>query len=517
MRFLMVLLPFLIPFAVHAQSGVSTSYIRMTPTTLPSKCRLGDLRVDTSSDALQLCSPANTWAPFTTTASGVAISIGNLDGYSPSSQGQSLNSNILYAQSASSSNPGLVNTTSQTFAGQKNFPTPPSIGIGTLSPSLPLLLDGSNNVTSGKVSLATQTTGSLGVANGGTGQSSLTAHSVIVGNGTSGVTQVGPGTSNYVLAGAGASADPSFATISSILDSIGSAQGDLLYRGSSGWSVLAPGTGGYVLSTNGAGANPSWISVSGVGTVTSVGLSVPAFLSVANSPVTGAGTLTVNFSGTAIPVANGGTGLTSTTSYGVLIGGTTSTGAFQNAGAGTAGQVLTSAGSASAPTWAAPVTNSYFNGHLDLSTTNNWSTTSSTYAALTSTGGTSSLTTRNSNGLTITAAASNALGVTFTPSSSTAVYLVHCMFQIQNSLGANAGVRLYDGTNVISNLALGFQPSSTAGSQTAVLFGFYAPGTSSAVTISVQAFTSNGTLSLAFPNGDAAGWTASEWEIMQIK
>ena len=37
---------------------------------------------------------------------------------------------------------------------------------------------------------------------------------------------------------------------------------------------------------------------------------VPAFLSVTGSPITGAGTLAIAYSGTALPVANGGTNAT---------------------------------------------------------------------------------------------------------------------------------------------------------------------------------------------------------------
>ena len=59
----------------------------------------------------------------------------------------------------------------------------------------------------------------------------------------------------------GSSAAPAFYTISSYLDTFGSAQGSILYRGSAGWVVLAPGTSGYVLQTNGASANPSWAAV----------------------------------------------------------------------------------------------------------------------------------------------------------------------------------------------------------------------------------------------------------------
>jgi hypothetical protein len=108
-------------------------------------------------------------------------------------------------------------------------------------------------------------------------------------------------------------------------------------------------------------------------TVSSVAMSVPAFLSVAGSPITSSGTLAVTFSGTALPVANGGTALTSGTSggvlaytaagtlassgvlaqYGVVIGG--GAGAVPTSTAvGTATHVLTSNGAGVAPTFQAP-------------------------------------------------------------------------------------------------------------------------------------------------------------------
>lgn len=95
-------------------------------------------------------------------------------------------------------------------------------------------------------------------------------------------------------------------------------------------------------------------AAAGAGTVTSVALTVPSFLSVAGSPVTSSGTLAVSLSGTALPVTSGGTGVVSATAYAVLCGGTTSTGAFQSvSGVGTSGQVLTSNGAAALPTWQA--------------------------------------------------------------------------------------------------------------------------------------------------------------------
>ena len=51
---------------------------------------------------------------------------------------------------------------------------------------------------------------------------------------------------------------------------------------------------GKVLSTN--GSNTSWISVGGTGTVTSVDMTVPSFLSVSGNPITASGTLAVSLS-----------------------------------------------------------------------------------------------------------------------------------------------------------------------------------------------------------------------------
>lgn len=57
-------------------------------------------------------------------------------------------------------------------------------------------------------------------------------------------------------------------------------------------------------------------SPGGGGTVTSVAMTVPSFLSVSGSPITNSGTLAVTLSGTALPVANGGTGTTTSTGTG---------------------------------------------------------------------------------------------------------------------------------------------------------------------------------------------------------
>lgn len=57
--------------------------------------------------------------------------------------------------------------------------------------------------------------GTLGVANGGTGAASLTAHSVLIGAGTSAVAGAAPGTAGLVMMSNGAAADPTFQALPS--------------------------------------------------------------------------------------------------------------------------------------------------------------------------------------------------------------------------------------------------------------------------------------------------------------
>jgi len=59
-------------------------------------------------------------------------------------------------------------------------------------------------------------------------------------------------------------------------------------------------------------------SATTTGTVTSVAASVPSIFSIAGSPITTSGTLAMTYSGTALPIANGGTGLTTTPANGAL-------------------------------------------------------------------------------------------------------------------------------------------------------------------------------------------------------
>lgn len=76
----------------------------------------------------------------------------------------------------------------------------------------------------------------------------------------------------------------------------------------SGNVTLAAGSG---ITITPAGNTLTIASTDAGGTVTSVAMSVPAFLSISGSPITTSGTLALSLSGTALPIANGGTGQTS--------------------------------------------------------------------------------------------------------------------------------------------------------------------------------------------------------------
>ena len=90
----------------------------------------------------------------------------------------------------------------------------------------------------------------------------------------------------------------------------------------------------------GAGVAPA-TTTTGSGVVTAIG----------NSTNAASGLAVLNASGN-LNVAQGGTGLGTTTAYGLIAAGTTSTGNFQQvSGTGTSGQLLTSNGAGALPTW----------------------------------------------------------------------------------------------------------------------------------------------------------------------
>ena len=141
---------------------------------------------------------------------------------------------------------------------------------------------------------------------------------------------------------------PYFSAASTWASSAALTQYGVVYGGGAGASPVATanGTTGQVLTATTSGA-PSWASPATSGTVTSVGLSAPAFLTVGSSPVTSTGTLALTYSGTAIPAANGGTAQTTYTTGDLLYASGANT--LAKLAVGTTNQVLTV--TAGAPAW----------------------------------------------------------------------------------------------------------------------------------------------------------------------
>jgi hypothetical protein len=93
-------------------------------------------------------------------------------------------------------------------------------------------------------------------------------------------------------------------------------------------TLTTTGTSG-LATFNGTTLNiPNYTGSGGTGTVTSVGLTAPSIFNVGGSPVTTNGTLALTYSGTALPLLNGGTGAT------------TADGALTNLGATAQGKLL---------------------------------------------------------------------------------------------------------------------------------------------------------------------------------
>lgn len=185
----------------------------------------------------------------------------------------------------------------------------------------------------------------VSVPNGGTGDTTLLAHSVLVGEGTSAVATVGPGATGIPLIGQGGASDPVFGTAAVGGGGTGktaaTAHTVQVGAGTSAFVDVGPGTSGQVLTSNGGAADPSFQPLPAAPTVSAgTGISVsggPAYTVSLSTPVT---------------VPNGGTNRTSVPAHAVVVGnGASTVGVVAPINVG---DVLTSQGASLDPIFAAP-------------------------------------------------------------------------------------------------------------------------------------------------------------------
>lgn len=171
----------------------------------------------------------------------------------------------------------------------------------------------------GSVNLTASVSGVLTVTNGGSGASSLTANGVLVGNGTAAISPITSGTAGYVLTSNG-TAIPTWEQPGGLPAQVG-----LSAFGNTSTATAVPaaiiGTANQVLRVNAAGTTLEF------GTLN----------------------LTAGVSGI-LAVGNGGSGTTTLTAFGVVVGNGTSS--LQVTSAGSGGQLLIGQTTTSLPTFA---------------------------------------------------------------------------------------------------------------------------------------------------------------------
>lgn len=146
---------------------MSTQYIRLPVTGVPVYSSFsafpvsapnGTLAIDGSTDILYIYSTgAMAWEAIGGTS--VPLGVGVYDSQTPDAKGLVIANNLIYAQSATATVPGMVNTGAQSLAGVKTLTSAPI--LSSLTASTGLQLDSGKSVISATLGTVTETTSSV--------------------------------------------------------------------------------------------------------------------------------------------------------------------------------------------------------------------------------------------------------------------------------------------------------------------------------------------------------------------
>lgn len=193
---------FLFALTVFASSlagaqSLNGTLLRLAPSTLPTKCRLGDLRVNTSNSSLELCNGSNSWNAFSTSGATVT-SVGLSDGST---------SPIFTVTNSPVTTSGTLTETLRTQNANIVF-SGPSTGSAAQPTFRSLVAADVPTLNQNTTGTAGGLSATLVAASGGTGATSFTAFSPVIAGTTS--------------TGAFQSASSGLSTVGAVLTSTGS-------------------------------------------------------------------------------------------------------------------------------------------------------------------------------------------------------------------------------------------------------------------------------------------------------
>jgi hypothetical protein len=156
---------------------------------------------------------------------------------------------------------------------------------------------------------------------------------------------------------------------------------------------------------------------------------------------------------------------------------------------------------------------SYYSGYMPSSTS--WSVSPGSSFSDMSPSGSNTLTQRTSSGLSVSAASSDLPGITFTPTTSGSAYLITASF-ISGVSGPTDDInfQLTDGSTVFTSSSNRVINTPSNIEPWMNVSGIYVPGTTSPVTVKIQA-SSNGT-GYINPQAPNSALSSIEWTVIQI-